>query len=154
MKSGAPEFRFLTTLSACLGEAQLLGETPVGERKIAPVIGGNMEGARLSGVILPGGGDWACTTKDAVLHLDVRLTAQTHDGALIYIQYKGVRHGPEKIIAGMARGETVDPREIYFRIQPTFETADRRYAWLNRILTVGLGERLPEGPRYQIYELL
>jgi hypothetical protein len=30
-----------------------------------------------------------------------------------------------------------------FRVAPVFETGTERYAWLNNILTVGVGERLP-----------
>lgn len=132
----------------------MLGDTPQGLRKIVPVVGGTLEGPRLDGDILPGGGDWARTTPDGVLHLDVRLTMQTRDGALIYIYYIGIRHGPDHVIQAMARGDPFDPNEVYFRILPRFETADKRYKWLNKVLCIGTGERLPDGPRYQIFEVL
>lgn len=146
--------RPLTRLTAELQPAFQFGRTPVGERKTVYVSGGFFEGERLSGRILPGGGDWAYTRPDAVLMLDVRLTLETHDGALIDLRYTGMRHGPAEVLAALARGEPVDPAAIYFRIQPRFETADPRYAWLNRILAVGVGERLPAGPRYSIHEVL
>ncbi len=149
-----PEFRFLATLTAHLGAPQKLGATPAGDRKTVPVNGGTVEGDRLSGAILPGGGDWALTTGDGVLHLDVRLTICTGDDALINVSYTGKRHGPPDLLEALARGEQVDPNKIYFRIQPNFETADARYAWLNRVLAVGIGERIPVGPRYNIFELL
>ena len=57
-------------------------------------------------------------------------------------------------MARLAAGQPVDPAEMYFRIQPRFETADPRYLWLNRILAVGIGERLPGGPRYHVHEIL
>jgi len=38
---------------------------------------------------------------------------------------------------------------MYFRIAPRFETAAPGYLWLNRLLAVGIGERLPQGPRYR-----
>ncbi|MEM9316533.1 MAG: DUF3237 family protein [Pseudomonadota bacterium] len=44
--------------------------------------------------------------------------------------------------------------DFYFRIAPRFDTADRRYEWLNGILAVGIGERLADGPRYHIHEIL
>ena len=149
-----PKLKFLATLSPHLENARILGATPEGERKIVPVSGGRIEGSRLSGRILPGGGDWARITANGVLQLDVRLTMQTHDDALIYISYTGMRHGPANLIAALARGEEVDSDKMYFRIQPRFETSDARYEWLNRILCVGMGERLPDGPRYFVYELL
>lgn len=143
----------LALLTAILDTPHNLGATPAGERKLVPVLGGSIEGDRLSGRILSGGSDWALTNAAGILELDVRLVIETHDGALINCQYRGVRHGPAKIMARLAAGEAVDYRDIYFRVAPRFETADARYAWLNGILTVGIGERLPEGPRYHIHEI-
>jgi len=146
--------RPLAILTAELAPAQSLGQTPAGIRKIVPVLGGTVHGSRLSGEILPGGGDWALTRADGVLLLDVRLTIQTKDGALIHCTYTGQRHGPPAVMARLAKGEHVDPSEMYFRIAPRFETADPGYQWLNRILAVGIGERLKQGPRYHIHEVL
>jgi Protein of unknown function (DUF3237) len=45
-----------------------LGETPYGERRVARFDGGNFEGPKLKGIVLPGGGGWmllrsgACST--------------------------------------------------------------------------------------------
>ena len=144
----------LAILSAVLGPPQALGKTPEGNRKIVGVLGGTFIGSRISGEVLPGGGDWALTRADDALTLDVRLTIQTHDDALIFCRYSGMRHGPPEVMARLAKGESVDPSEMYFRIAPRFETADPRYAWLNRLLSVGIGERLPQGPRYHVHEVL
>lgn len=146
--------RPLAILSAELDTAQLLGMTPNGERKIVNVLGGSIEGERLSGRILPGGGDWALTRSDGVLLLDVRLTLETHDKALIFCRYEGMRHGSAEVLADLAAGKHVDPILMYFRIQPRFETSDPRYDFLNRMLTIGIGERLSKGPRYHIHEVL
>jgi len=144
----------LAILTVQLGPPQLLGTTPEGERKIVPVIGGTLKGPRIDARLLPFGGDWALTRADGVLTLDVRLTAQTGDGALIHVTYTGQRHGPPAVMARLARGEAVDPQEMYFRIAPCFETAAPAYLWLNRLLAVGIGERLPQGPRYHIHQVL
>lgn len=146
--------RPLAILTAELAPAQALGQTPQGNRKIVPVLGGRMDGSHLKGRILPGGGDWALTRSDGVLLLDVRLTVETDDGALIHCTYTGQRHGPPAVMQRLAQGEHVDPSEMYFRIAPRFETSDSRYDWLNRLLAVGIGERLPKGPRYHIHEVL
>jgi hypothetical protein len=146
--------RPLAILTALLAPAQSLGQTPEGNRKIVPVLGGSLVGPRIDARILPGGGDWALVRADGVLTLDVRLTAETHDGALIHCTYTGQRHGPPEVMARLAKGEHVDPSDMYFRTAPRFETSDARYDWLNRILCVGVGERLPDGPRYHIHEVL
>jgi hypothetical protein len=143
----------LALLTAILDTPYRLGATPAGDRKVVPVLGGRIEGERLSGRILPGGSDWALTNAAGILELHVRLVIETDDGALINCQYGGMRHGPTDVMARLAAGENVDYRDMYFRIAPRFDTADPRYEWLNRILTVGIGERLPEGPRYHIHEI-
>ncbi|MFN6978437.1 MAG: DUF3237 domain-containing protein [Gemmobacter sp.] len=145
--------RPLLILSVDLAPAQALGGTPQGDRKIVPVLGGTVEG-RVTGRVLPGGGDWALTRADGVLTLDVRLTVEAADGGLIHVTYTGMRHGPAAVMARLAAGERVDPSEMYFRIAPRFETAAPAHAWLNRILAVGVGERLPAGPRYHVHEVL
>jgi hypothetical protein len=130
-----------------------LGKTPYGERRIVQITGGTFEGERLRGTVIPEGGDWLLLRHDGVLQLDVRATLQTDDNELIYVTYRGYRHGPEEVIARLARGERVDPSEYYFRMAPFFETASERYDWLNRIVAVGTGERLPTTAVYTIYEV-
>ncbi len=149
-----PSFRHLLTLTAHLDRPQMVADTPVGGRKIVMVTGGSFDGERLSGKVLPGGGDWALARADGSLTLDVRLTLEAEEGDLIFVTYRGIRHGPDAVMKRLAAGEAVDPSEYYFRIAPLFETASERYGWLNRIICVGLGERLKEGPRYSIFEML
>lgn len=147
--------RPLFDIRITLHPLQELGSTPNGRRRIAPVSGGSFEGERLRGSVLPhAGGDWVLIRPDDSLSLDVRLTLETDDEALIYMTYRGVRHGPAAVMARLARGERVDPGEYYFRTAPMFETASARYAWMNNIVSVGVGERLSDGVRYQVFEIL
>ena len=104
--------------------------------------------------MLPGGGDWTLLRGDGVLELDLRLTLETDDGALIHMTSFGVRHGPPEVLAALTRGERVDPSTYYFRTTPRFETANPKYAFLNRLLAVSSGDRRAEGPIYTIYEVL
>ena len=92
--------------------------------------------------------------KDGVLNLDVRLTLETDDGATIYMIYRGYRHGPEEVIERLNRGEDVDPNEYYFRTAPMFETASEKYAWLNSVVCVATGRRNPDGPMYDVFQVL
>ena len=131
-----------------------LGATPFGHRRIARIAGGMFEGPKLKGTVLPGGGDWLLFRHDQVLQLDVRLVMETDDKHLIGMTYRGLRHGPKDVIDAIARGEEVNPASYYFRIVPWFETASDKYGWLNNIVSVGLGHRLPTGPIYQVFEVL
>jgi hypothetical protein len=118
------------------------------------VSGGTFEGERLSGEVLNGGNDWQDVRADGATTLDVRLVPKTNDGALIAMSYRGVRHGPADVLARIDRGEAADPQSYYFRIGPMFETASERYAWLNRVLAIGVGHRLQDGVVYSVFEVL
>jgi hypothetical protein len=146
--------RFLMTLQVAVVGAQKIGAVPIGTRVIAQVASGHFEGPRLRGKVLPGGGDWTLLRGDGVLELDLRLTLETDDGALVDMRSFGLRHGSPEAIAALARGERVDPSTYYFRTTPRFETAHPKYAFLNRLLTVSSGDRRPEGPIYTIDEIL
>jgi len=148
------EFRSLMTLQVTVGDVQRIGAVPHGTRATAPIRSGHFEGPRLRGKVLPGGGDWTLLRGDGVLELDLRVTLETDDGALIHMASFGLRHGPPDVIAALARGETVDPAAYYFRTTPRFETAHPKYAFLNRLVAVSTGDRRPEGPIYTIDEVL
>lgn len=146
---------FLFEITAHLGEFQEIGQTPRGLRRIVYVTGGQFEGPRLKGEVLPGGGDWLLARADGVGVLDVRATLRTDDGALIYITYNGYIDAPpdvwEKFVS-----EDVDPERYYFRTNPTFEVADERYAWLQKRLAIGVGRvhKGVTGVTYRVYAIL
>ena len=144
----------LFTLTLEVAGMQPVGATPAGDRRVGLVAGGRFQGARLSGTVLPGGADWIMLRPDGATTLDVRLVLQTDDGAAIGLTYRGMRHGPPEIMDRVARGEPVPPGSYYFRTSVAFETAAERYAWLNRIIAVGTGERPPSGPVYDVFEVL
>ena len=133
---------------------QIVGATPGSYRRIGVVPGGVFEGERLAGEVLEGGSDWQAVRPDGTTTLDVRLVLRTKDEALIGMTYRGLRHGPADVIERLERGEVVDPERYYFRISPLFETAAPRYDWINRVIAVGIGHRLANGPVYSIFEVL
>lgn len=144
----------LFTATLRVTTVQNLGKTPLGDRRVAVVAGGSFEGPKLRGSIEEGGSDWIIGRPDGSLQLDVRLTLKTDDSHLIGMTYRGFRHGPAAVIDRLNRGEPVDPSEYYFRTAPFFETSSEKYGWLNRIVTVALGHRLPDGPVYRVFEIL
>lgn len=123
-------------------------------RRVGVVPGGSFEGERLRGHVLDGGSDWQSIQADGATGLDVRLMLRTDDDALIGMSYQGRRHGPAEVLARIARGETVEADAYYFRINPLFETAAPAYAWLNHLVALGVGHRLPDGPVYSVFEVL
>jgi len=144
----------LMTVRIAAAPPQALGTVPHGIRIIVPVTGGDFDGPRLRGRILPGGGDWLLLRPDGVLELDLRITLETDDHALIYTTFQGLRHGPPDVIAALGRGEAVDPASYYFRTLAGFETSAEKYAFMNRIIAVGVGETRPDGAVHRIDEIL
>ncbi|WP_342641142.1 DUF3237 domain-containing protein [Rhodoligotrophos ferricapiens] len=148
------ETEFLFELRIDVNPPLSVGKTEAGDRQFVVIRGGRFEGPKLKGEILPGGADAIFVEPDGLSKLDVRGVLKTDDGALIYIQYIGRRHGPAEVMARLRRGEPVDPSDYYFRTALTFETGDPRYAWLNGVVAVAKGQRPPQGPIYRVYQLL
>src|SRR5215468_2348272 len=98
------ESRPLMTVRITADPPQKLGTVPHGIRSILPVTGGDFEGPRLRGIIVPGGGDWLLLRSDGVLELDLRITLETDDHALIHMSFQGLRHGPVDVVAKLGRG--------------------------------------------------
>jgi hypothetical protein len=145
---------FLMQLTADLDPAQVVGDTPQGDRRIIPVIGGSFSGPQLKGqVLVGGGGDWLLFRKDGAAQLDVRTTLRTDDGVLIYVSYRGVSVIPADVRQRIMSGQDVDPAQYYFRTTPYFETASEKYSWLNKLVTVGVGKRTKTSVVYSIYAI-
>lgn len=153
-----PDFRYLCSYRADFSEPQqMVGRSHFGRRMIAALTGGVVEGDRLSGRVLPGGGDWATIDAKGTLRLDARVTLETDDGAMIYVSYRGVLRPMSVVneLASKGGPQTDEDRaRVYFRTAPIFETGDERYAWLNDIVTVGMGEALGGAVRYDVFEVL
>ena len=146
------EFLFRIVLTA--GAPQMIAAGPGKELRVVPVIGGTFEGPLGKGELIPGTtADWLRVEPDGTAHMDVRLVLKTTEGATIFMHYAGVRHGPPAVLDRLGRGDTVDPGDYYFRIAVRFETGDAKLGWLNRTLAVGIGQRPPAGPTYDIYAI-
>jgi hypothetical protein len=147
--------RHLFTITIKLHPIEEIGNTPAGTRRVFPVAGGDFAGERLRGTILPvAGSDLLLTRADGSSQQDVRMILRTDDGALIVMTYRGVRHAPPEVNARLARGEPVAASEYYLRTAPFFETSSPTYAWLNTIVSVGVGDRRPNDVVYQVFEIL
>jgi hypothetical protein len=131
----------------------VVGQTPNAFRRIGVIQGGSFEGDRLSGEVVSGN-DWQAVRTDSCIKLDVRLVLRTTDGALIVMTYHCLRAGPPSIIEKLDKGEPVDPASYYFRMNPMFETSSAKYDWMNRVVAIGAGHRLADGPIYSIFEVL
>jgi Protein of unknown function (DUF3237) len=131
----------------------VVGQTPDAFRRIGVIQGGAFEGERLSGEVVSGN-DWQAVRTDSCIKLDVRLVLRTTDGALIVMTYQCLRAGPRSFIEKLDKDESVDPASYYFRMNPMLETSAPKYNCINRIIAIGTGHRLPDGPIYSVFEIL
>ena len=100
--------------------------------------GGWVKGPKISGKIIPPGGDWLRVMPSGALRLDVRLTIETDDGALIYMTYGGVVVMSKEAGEALGRGEVLNDKGVpYFITTPQFQTASEKYGWLNKLQGVG-----------------
>ncbi len=150
------ELRHQHLITLCLtvdfAGMSVIGKTPAGLRRIAPVSGGTFSGERLNGTVLPGA-DWVINRPDGVMVIDVRLTLKTDDGALIYLTYQGRLLAAPEAMARFGKGVLLERSEYSLAISARFECGDERYAWLNNVMAVGTGEQTQQGPIYSIFEI-
>lgn len=128
----------LCAIDITLGAQVFVGPGPLGMRVIAEIESGTVTGERLAGTIRQtGGADWLLVNGRVGI-VDVRMTLETDDGAVVFISYGG-------------RVDLTDgPGAAPIYTAPTFEVSDDRYAWLNTVQAVGRGQL--DGSRL-VYEL-
>jgi Protein of unknown function (DUF3237) len=144
-----PPLEHVLDLSLQVEPALVVGSTPAGARRIVNVTGGTFEGPGLRGNVLPGGADWLVGRADGVSQLDVRITLRTDDEQLIAMQYRGLIDGNPVEVPTPAGRSAVEG--TYWRVTPIFETGAEQYAWLNRIVTVGVGQSAGGRVNYTVY---
>ena len=109
----------------------------------------------MSGKLRPVGADWLTLRRDGIGVLDVKATAETNDGALLYIVYSGIIDlgptGYQNFLDGkpVASGTAI-------RINPKVSTSHPNYLWLNRLHCVGVGGAFLERSEvaYDVYAVL
>ena len=113
------------------------------------------EGPRLKASAIAPSGDWARLQDNGNWKVDARLAFVTDDGEPFFCYYNGVVRMDEGLGERIASGDSVPGSEIYLRAAPNFETASKKYAWLNDILTVGRVTSFGGGKvSYDIFEIL
>lgn len=122
--------------------AEIVGITPDGYRINFYVVDGRVRGPRIDAVVQPQGGDWMCIRPDGVGDVNIKISYQTSDGAVILEQAGGVFDmGPDgyaKVVAGHFAGSPP------FYATPKWYTAHPQWTWLNRCQGIGFGRVVME----------
>ena len=99
---------------------------------------GEVTGPRIQGRVLPRGVDYLTIRSDGVALLDVHLTVETNDKALIQIDYTGVADIGEDGQGKFLRNEI--PPSVPARAVPRMFSGYPGYEWVNRCQFVMIGE--------------
>src|SRR6201996_983529 len=133
--------KYVFTITAEIGEVTSAGETGIGVRRIIPITGGEVRGDGVNGRVCPFGADFQIIRPNELIDLEARYAFETDDGAVIYVENRGIRFGPVDLLLKLKRGEPVDPKLIYFRTVPKFETGAEKYRWLMEHIFVASAAR-------------
>ncbi|MGW3514003.1 DUF3237 domain-containing protein [Streptomyces hydrogenans] len=134
----APALDFAFEIRAFLAPSVHIGHGAGETTTYVPVTGGTVEGPRLRGTVLPGGGDW-CDRRGDVYQLDARYLLQADDGAVIDITNRGYYHEDDPTSPAQYDGALqVSEGGVYYRTSPVFRTDAPAHLWLARTVFVGL----------------
>ncbi len=106
-----------------------MGDTPLGKRRMIPILGGTFVGPRLRGKVLAGGADRQLTRKDGATLLNALYEMQTDDGAVI------------TILNQVTIDPSSNPPYALSKVEAT--APEGPHGWLNRRILVGDLHALP-----------
>jgi uncharacterized protein DUF3237 len=133
--------KYVFTITALIGPVTTAGDIGHGVRRIIPIVGGEVRGPDINGNVLAFGADFQIVRPNELIDLEAKYAFETDDGATVYVENRGVRFGPVELLQKLKRGEPVDPKLIYFRTVPKFETGHEKYRWLMQHIFVASAAR-------------
>jgi uncharacterized protein DUF3237 len=146
--------RYVFTITARIGGVTSAGEIGHGVRRIIPVTGGEVRGEGVNGRICPFGADFQIIRPNELIELEAKYAFETDDGAVVYVENRGIRFGRVELMQRLKRGEAVDPELIYFRTVPRFETGSEKYRWLMENLFIGSAARHADHVVVDVHQVL
>jgi hypothetical protein len=149
----ALQTKYVFTITAHIGSVTSVGDIGHGVRRIIPITGGEVHG-EINGKVCPFGADFQIIRPNELIELEAKYAFETDDGAVVYVENRGVRFGPVELLQRLKRGEPVDPQLIYFRTVPRFETGAAKYRWLMESLFVGSAARHADRVVIDVHQVL
>jgi hypothetical protein len=145
--------KYVFSITANIGDVTTAGDIGHGVRRIIPITGGEVRGD-INGRVLAFGADFQIIRPNELIELEAKYTFETDDGATVYVENKGIRFGPLDLLQKLKRGEPVDPKLIYFRTVPKFETGHPNYRWLMENLFVASAARHADRVVIDVHQVL
>ncbi len=148
-----PRLRFAFEARVDIAPSLHVGHGPDELVMFTPITGGEVEGPRLNGTVLPGGGDWSTARPDAT-ELDARYLLKADDGSVIDIVNRGFWRASEDVERRLRAGEHVDDSEMYYVTSPVFRTDAPAHRWMCSTVFVGLARGDDERVCIRFFEVL
>src|SRR5258708_39015820 len=111
--------KFCSTTPANIGSVTAAGDIGHGVRRIIPIPGGEVRGEDINGKVCAFGADFQIIRPNELIELEAKYAFETDDGAVVYVENKGIRFGPVELLQRLKRGMPADPTLIYFPSVPT-----------------------------------
>jgi Protein of unknown function (DUF3237) len=150
----ALETKYVFTITAHIGGVTSAGDIGYGVRRIIPITGGEVRGQDINGKVCGFGADFQIVRPNELTELEAKYAFETDDGAVVYVENRGIRFGPVELLQRLKRGEPVDPKLIYFRTVPKFETGAGKYRWLMEHLFIGSAARHADRVVIDVHQVL
>ncbi|MCW8098429.1 DUF3237 domain-containing protein [Streptomyces tauricus] len=135
--TSTPNLTYAFEIRAQVAESHHIGHGDGERTEFTPITGGSVDGPRLKGTVLAGGGDWS-NTRGPICELEARYLIRADDGAVIDITNRGYYHeggdSPEQYDGALRTAEA----GTYFRTSPVFRTDAPAHRWLAATVFVGL----------------
>jgi hypothetical protein len=150
----APRLEHLCDLAVTIAAPVEVGNTAAGLRRMIPITGGTVTGARVNGKVLAGGADFQLILNGGTqAHLDARYVIELDDGSRVFVQNTALRVASLENSQRIMSGKPVNPDEVYFRCQPKLEATASQWAWLSESQFIGTGRRAPDGVFLSFYRV-
>ena len=148
------ETRYVFTITAEIGERDLGRRHRHRRPPHHPDHRRQVKGEGINGKVCPFGADFQIIRPNELIELEAKYAFETDDGAVVYVENKGLRFGPVDLLQKLKRGEPVDPKLIYFRTVPKFETGHEKYRWLMENLFIGSAARHADRVVIDVHQVL
>src|SRR5665213_872150 len=101
--------RYVFTITAHIGAVTSAGDIGHGVRRIIPIAGGEVRGAGINGKVCAFGADFQIIRPNELIELEAKYALETDDGAVIYVENRGIRFGPVQPLQQLNGAETDAP---------------------------------------------
>jgi hypothetical protein len=140
-KKPSPGLEYAFTLHVDLLPPVSYGTFDEGDKRFIPISGGKVDGPKLQGTILPGGGDWNTVHRNGVVDVWARYSIMASDGTIIGITNAGRGRSSQSVMEGVFENGIDQGSDgssgWYTKTFPQFEVAPGSYEWLAKTCFMG-----------------